>query len=197
MFLKSEHRLILASTSVYRRELLSRLGLEFSVAAPDIDESPLANESPLSLVRRLAQAKAAKIARDNPNAWVIGCDQAAVRGRTLLGKPLSVILCKEQLRKSSGRRVKFLTAVSLLKVGQATPPPAVDTTWVNFRDLDQETIARYVEKEKPLDCAGGFKSEALGITLFRTIESSDPTALIGLPLIALSQLLRKAGFILP
>jgi septum formation protein len=197
LFLKSENRLILASTSTYRRQLLERLGLAFSVAAPAVDETPLPDETPLALVRRLARAKAAIIARANPGTWVIGSDQAAVRGRSILGKPLSQERCIEQLSESAGRRVKFLTAVALLRSGPDKPFEAIDTTWVSFRDLDAATIQRYVEREKPFDCAGGFKSEGLGITLFDAIDCSDPTALIGLPLIAVSILLRRAGFILP
>ena len=197
MFLKSENRLILASTSTYRRQLLERLGLGFSVAAPAVDETPLTNETPLALATRLARAKAANVSQANPGAWVIGSDQVAVRGRTILGKPLSQERCLAQLSASSGRRVKFLTAVALLRNDQEAPLEAVDTTWVSFRDLDAATLQRYVEREKPFDCAGGFKSEALGITLFKTIDSSDPTALIGLPLIAVSHLLRQAGFELP
>ena len=197
MFLKSENRLILASTSTYRAQLLDRLGLAFSVAAPGVDETTLPNETPLALVRRLARAKACIIAQANPDAWVIGSDQAAVRGRSILGKPLNQERCVAQLSASSGRRVKFLTAVAIVRKGQDRPLEAVDTTWVSFRELDAATIQRYVEREKPFDCAGGFKSEALGITLFDAIDSSDPTALIGLPLIAVSKLLRQAGFVLP
>ncbi len=197
MFLKSENRLILASTSLYRRQLLKRLGVRFSVAAPATDETPLPGESPHALVKRLARAKAAAIAQSNPDAWVIGSDQAAVRGRAILGKPLNRSGCVEQLRASSGRRVRFLTAVCLIRSRQPKPLEAIDTTWVNFRELDDDSIERYVDTEKPFDCAGGFKSEGLGITLFESIESRDPTALIGLPLIAVSQLLRTAGFTLP
>lgn len=197
MFLKSENRLILASTSTYRAQLLGRLGLAFSVAAPGVDETALPNETPLALVKRLARAKASIIAQANPDAWVIGSDQAAVRGRSILGKPLNQERCLAQLSASSGRRVKFLTAVAIVRKGQDRPLEAVDTTWVSFRELDAATIHRYVEREKPFDCAGGFKSEALGITLFDAIDSSDPTALIGLPLIAVAKLLRQAGFVLP
>lgn len=197
MFLKSENRLILASTSSYRRQLLERLGLAFSVSAPAIDETALLKETPLALVTRLARAKADIIAQANPTAWVIGSDQVAVRGRSILGKPLTPERCFAQLSASSGRRVKFLTAVALVRGVDGKTLQALDTTWVSFRDLDAATLHRYIEREKPFDCAGGFKSEALGITLFKSIESDDPTALIGLPLIAVSTLLREVGFNLP
>ena len=187
--------LILASTSRYRRELLERLRLPFQVARPEVDETPNAGESPPALARRLARAKAEAIATQLPDAWVIGSDQVAALGSQPLGKPGTRDKAIAQLRAMSGREIQFHTAVALVRGD--TVLEAMDTTRVLFRSLQPAEIERYVEAEQPLDCAGSFKSEGLGITLFDAIESSDPTALVGLPLIALSGLLRKAGFTLP
>jgi septum formation protein len=197
LFLKSEQPLILASTSAYRRELLGRLGLSFGVQAPDVDESPVPGEHPRALAARLALAKARTVSLRAPQAWVIGSDQIAVRDDAILGKPLRRERCIEQLSASSGRRVQFLTAVALVQSEPRREFQFVDTTWVSFRTLDASSIARYVEREQPFDCAGGFKCEGLGISLFDSIETVDPTALIGLPLIALSRLLREAGYQVP
>lgn len=189
-------RLILASTSLYRQELLSRLRLPFTTARPEIDESPLRGESAWALAERLAIAKAGVIAQREPGAFVIGSDQVAELEGTLLGKPGSRDGAIAQLGAMSGREVKFRTAVCVQRESDA-PRIAVDTTTVRFRSLSLAEIERYVDVEQPLDCAGSFKSEGLGITLFEAIESTDPTALIGLPLIATARLLREAGFILP
>lgn len=189
-------RLILASTSVYRQELLSRLRLPFTTARPEIDESPLRGESARALAERLAAAKAGVIAQREPGAYVIGSDQVAELEGTLLGKPGSRDRAIAQLGSMSGREVKFRTAVSVQRESDA-PRIAVDTTTVRFRSLSLAEIGRYVDAEEPLDCAGSFKSEGLGITLFEAVESTDPTALIGLPLIATARLLREAGFVLP
>ena len=197
MFLKSESALFLASTSVYRRELLARLGIAFDIASPRVDETPLQREGPSAMVRRLARLKAQAIAAREPNAWVIGSDQAAACGRQALGKPLNKVRCMEQLQACAGRRVRFLTAVALINAASGRTLEALDTTWVKFRRLDAATIERYVDREQPFDCAGGFKSEGLGISLFESIESRDPTGLIGLPLISLCKLLRRAGFKVP
>jgi septum formation protein len=197
LFLKSESALFLASTSIYRRELLARLGVPFEIAAPRVDETPLKRESPAAMVRRLARLKAQAIATLQPKAWVIGSDQAAACGRQILGKPLNKARCMEQLQACSGRRVRFLTAVALANVASGRTFETLDTTWVKFRRLDAGTIERYVEREQPFDCAGGFKSEGLGIALFESIESRDPTGLVGLPLISLCKLLRRAGFTVP
>ena len=201
MFLKSPPELILASTSKYRRELLSRLGLPFVCAKPDIDESVQSGERAAALVTRLARQKASKVAADRPDAWVIGSDQAAVRldavdGETILGKPGSAATCIEQLRRCSGQTVTFLTAVAVVK-NDGGLIEFTDTTRVMYRTLDNPTIERYVAHEMPFDCAGGFKSEALGIALCESIHSVDPSALIGLPLIRLAAALRTAGFALP
>jgi septum formation protein len=202
LFLKSTPPLILASTSRYRRELLSRLGLSFSCIAPGADETPEDGEGPAALVTRLARAKACAVGPQHPQAWIIGSDQVAVRSDdagkpSILGKPGTVVRCIEQLHGSSGRTVSFLTAVALIRQEDSALFEFTDTTRVKFRVLDLPTIERYVAKEAPLDCAGGVKSEALGITLCESIESADPSALIGLPLIRLSALLRSVGFELP
>lgn len=187
--------LILASTSRYRRELLERLRLPFHVARPDVDESPRADEVPPALARRLAMAKALAIASQHPESWIIGSDQVAALGTEALGKPGTRENAISQLRTMSGREIHFHTAVCLAH-GEAVIE-ATDTTVVRFRTLGTDEIARYVDAEQPLDCAGSFKSEGLGIALFEHIESRDPTALVGLPLIALSKMLREAGFSLP
>ncbi|HZE44474.1 MAG TPA: Maf family protein [Steroidobacteraceae bacterium] len=202
MFLKSPPPLILASTSRYRKELLERLRLAFSCLAPGADEAPQPGEDPKALVARLARAKAAAVASQQPNAWVIGSDQMAVRldeagTESTLGKPGTEMRCMEQLQSCSGRTIVFLTAVAVVRQEGNSLFEFVDTTRVTFRVLDQATIERYVAKERPLDCAGGFKSEGLGITLCESIDSADPSALIGLPLIRLSAALRSAGFELP
>lgn len=201
MFLKSPPALILASTSAYRRELLARLRLPFSCSAPGVDEARRSGERPLALAARLARAKANAVALRQPEAWVIGSDQVAVRAddsltEAILGKPGTEARCREQLRECSARIVSFMTAVAVVRHGR----PAiefVDTTRVKFRVLDEAAIARYVAAESPLDCAGGFKSEGLGIALCESIDSEDPSALIGLPLIRLSSVLRDVGFEVP
>lgn len=202
MFLKSPPSLILASTSRYRRGLLERLGVPFSCVAPGVDEASQPNETGLALVTRLARAKATAVALHHPQAWVIGSDQVAVRSEAhgkeaILGKPGSPARCIRQLEDCSGKTLSFITAVAVVKQESGEHREFVDTTRVRYRTLDRATIERYVEREQPLDCAGGFKSEALGITLCESIDSADPTGLIGLPLIRLSALLREAGFELP
>jgi septum formation protein len=189
-------RLILASTSIYRRELLARLRLPFETARPEVDECPLPGESPQALAERLAVAKAGVIARREPAAFVIGSDQVAELDGRPLGKPGTRDGALAQLGAMSGRAVQFRTAVCVRHADQA-PRLAIDTTTVRFRSLSLVEIERYVDAEQPLDCAGSFKSEGLGITLFDAIETDDPTALIGLPLIATARLLREAGFALP
>ena len=201
MFLKSPPALILASTSVYRRQLLGRLRLPFSCIAPGIDESRRGAERPLDLAVRLARAKAVAVALQAPDAWVIGSDQVAVRadsaGEVILGKPGTEALCREQLRGNSGQTLSFITAVALVQHNSHAAHEFVDTTQVTFRTLDEAAIARYMALEESFDCAGGFKSEGLGIALCESIDSTDPTALIGLPLIQLGALLRRVGFELP
>ena len=189
-------RLILASTSVYRRDLLARLRLPFDMAWPEVDERPLHAEPPLALAERLAVAKAGVIASRAPGVFVIGSDQVAELEDRPLGKPGSRDGAIAQLGAMSGREVRFRTAVCLQREGDAAKV-STDTTTVRFRVLSLAEIERYVDAEEPFDCAGSFKSEGLGITLFDAIESTDPTALIGLPLIITARLLREAGFVLP
>ena len=201
--------LILASTSPYRRELLSRLGVEFAVARPETDETPQPGETPDALAVRLAAAKAeaalarGALARDGlgpeggpANAWAIGSDQVAELDGRPLGKPGTVENAEAQLAAMSGRAVRFLTALCLAGPN-GRRLEALDVTVVRFRALRTDEIARYVARERPLDCAGSFKSEGLGIALFEAIETRDPTALIGLPLIATARLLREAGYAIP
>ena len=185
--------LILASTSRYRAELLGRLRLPFTIEAPGVDESPLAGERPGQRALRLARAKADAVACRHPDAWVIGSDQLAVRGDEVLGKPGEPARCEAQLLGSSGREVSFVTAVCLAHAGERRRLEHVDTTRVRFRHLEPAEVRRYVELERPFDCAGGFKCEGLGIALFESIDSCDPTGLIGLPLIWLAQALREVG----
>lgn len=189
-------RLILASTSPYRRELLSRLRLPFDVARPDVEEHPRDGEAPDALARRLAVDKASAVAASQPDAWVIGSDQVATFDGRVLGKPGARQPAIAQLRMMSGRQVDFVTAVALVRAGGPTFEH-LDRTRVRFRTLGDDEIERYVDAEQPFDCAGSFKCEGLGITLFDAIESEDPTALIGLPLIATARLLRQSGFALP
>lgn len=188
-------RLILASTSAYRRALLDRLRLPFDVVLPAVDETPLPDESPATLALRLARAKAAAVSALHPDAWVIGSDQVADLDGTPLGKSGHREAAIAQLEAMSNRAVVFRTAVSVRRGDVAFD--ALDATRVRFRPLKREEIERYVDAETPFDCAGSFKSEALGIALFDAIETHDPTALVGLPMIATARLLRSAGFALP
>lgn len=187
--------LILASTSPYRRELLQRLRLPFECARPAVDEAPLPGERPADLAHRLARAKAAEVAGRHPDAWVIGSDQVADLDGRVLGKPGGREAAIAQLAAMSAREVRFHTAVCLRRGERGLD--AADTTTVRFRALEAAEIERYVDAEQPFDCTGSFKCEGLGIALFEAIESRDPTALVGLPLIALAGLLREAGYRLP
>ena len=189
--------LVLASTSPYRRELLGRLGLPFSSARPDADESPLPGEAPEALVARLAELKARSVAAHHPQALVIGSDQVAVLDDAVLGKPGTPERAREQLTRASGRCVRFLTGLCLLDAASDEARVLVETFTVHFRELDAARIARYVDAEQPYDCAGSFKSEGLGITLFTHLEGDDPNSLIGLPLIRLVDLLAERGVALP
>jgi septum formation protein len=202
LFLKSPPSLILASTSVYRRELLARLQIPFECEAPGVDESPHFGETAPTLVARLARAKANAVAVSRPDACVIGSDQVAAldegaRQEAVLGKPGSVASCIDQLLRCSGRTLSFVTAVAVVRQADSFLVEFIDTTRVAFRRLDRAAIERYVARESPLDCAGGFKSEGLGISLCESIDNSDPTALIGLPLVRLAGVLRGLGFELP
>jgi septum formation protein len=190
-------RLILGSSSKYRKELLSRLRIPFDVIVPDIDETPLPNEAPDATALRLAQEKAMAIAAREPDALVIGCDQVAVLDEQQIGKPGSHEFALKQLQTMRGRRVVFHTALCLLD-GRTVPPDRkvqLDNvkTFVTFRDLPDEELDAYLRIEQPYDCAGSAKNEGLGIALLENIESKDPTALTGLPMIALTTMLRRAG----
>jgi septum formation protein len=189
--------LILASTSPYRRELLARLGVGFEVVAPGVPEEPLPRESPADRALRLATAKAQAVAGRHPEALVIGSDQVAAAGDRVLDKPGDATGCRAQLTLLSGRSAHFYTAGVLLGTRTPLHLAHVDTTTVVMRALTAPEIERYVEREQPFDCAGGFRAEAAGIALFECIESQDPTALIGLPLIWLAAALRAAGYQLP
>jgi septum formation protein len=185
--------LILASTSAYRRALLERLSLPFEAAAPAVDETPLAGESPDQLSARLALAKARAVAAKHPGAVVIGSDQVATTpdGR-ILGKPGTVERAVEQLQAASGRAVVFLTAVAVVHP-DGSCDTHTDRTVAVFRSLSEAEIRRYVDLDRPLDCAGSFRSEALGAALLERVENLDPTGLIGLPLVWLANALRRAG----
>jgi MAF protein len=185
--------LILASTSRYRRALLERLGLTFTTAAPDIDETRRPNEPPQVLVLRLAEAKARAIARTHPDALIIGSDQVACLDDTVLGKPIDRHGAIAQLERASGRCVLFQTGLCLLDARSNQAQRLVEPFRVHFRPLSRERIAGYLDREQPYDCAGSFKSEGLGIALFSRLEGEDPNALIGLPLIRLIPLLEAAG----
>ena len=185
--------LILASTSRYRRELLERLRLPFEVRAPRVDEASHAGEAPVALARRLALAKAHDVATDAPEAVVIGSDQVAELDGAAVGKPHTHERARAQLRAMSGRSVLFHTAVAVVCKQRGFAEAALATVVVRFRALADAEIERYLQLEQPYDCAGSAKSEALGIALLAAVESDDPTALIGLPLIRTCALLRAAG----
>jgi septum formation protein len=185
--------LVLASTSRYRAELLGKLGLPFVTASPGTDESPLPGELPQDLVKRLARAKAEAVAAQFPDALIIGSDQMAVCGSDVLGKPGTADRAEAQLTLLSGRSVEFVTGLCLHDARSGHSAVELDLTRVVFRQLTATEVRDYVAREQPLDCAGAFKSEGLGIALFERIEGEDPNALIGLPLIRLCRLLRTAG----
>lgn len=187
------HDLILASTSRYRRELLERLRLPFTVQAPDTDETPQPGEMPATMACRLALAKAQAVAQQHPNAVVIGSDQVADLDGTPIGKPGNHERAVEQLRLMRGRTVVFQTAVAVVCLASGFAEQALAAVRVQFRDLSDADIENYLRAEMPYDCAGSAKSEGLGISLLAAIESDDPTALIGLPLIRTCELLRRAG----
>jgi septum formation protein len=187
--------LILASTSPYRRALLERLGVPFEVVRPAASEDYLAREMPRDRALRLSGAKAKAVASQRPDAVVIGSDQVAALGSRVLDKPGDAKNCKAQLALLSGNTARFHTGCAVMFNGERLIH--LDTTSVVFRALSREEIERYVERERPFDCAGGFKAEALGVALFDSIETRDPTALVGLPLIWLASALRSLGFSLP
>lgn len=185
--------LYLASTSPYRAAQLARLGLPFAVEAPAIEETGVAGETSADRALRLARAKAAAVCRRHPTAWILGSDQVADCEGRIHDKPGDARRCREQLRASSGRSVQFHTAVVLRRESPAASHEHVDRTTVIFRPLEDGEIERYVERDRPFDCAGGFRCEGLGVALFERIETCDPSALIGLPLIWVTRTLRSVG----
>lgn len=185
--------IVLASTSVYRSQLLSTLQLQFQTASPNIDETPAVGESAKQTALRLSRQKAQAVAQHFPNALIIGSDQVALLAEQQLGKPLTHDNAVRQLRAMRGRTVDFFTAVSLLNAQTNVMQTAVAETKVSFRNLSDEEIERYLRKEQPYHCAGSAKSEGLGIALIKRIEGDDPNALIGLPLIVLVDMLKKQG----
>jgi septum formation protein len=192
-----QRKLILASSSPYRKALLERLHLPFETTAPAVDERPLPGELPAALVARLAARKAEVVAARNPAAVVIGSDQLALHRGCILGKPGTVARAREQLAAFSGETVEFLTAVSVQCLETGLRHERTVATEVAFRTLTVAEIDRYVALDRPLDCAGAFRSESAGATLLRHLRSDDPSAIVGLPLIAVSAALREAGFALP
>jgi MAF protein len=190
-------RLVLASTSPYRRELLARLGVPFETAAPGVDETPRVGEPPAATANRLAREKAAALAQRFPDAFIVGADQVAEIDGEALGKPLSHAVAVRQLRRCSGRTVDFHTGVCVLDAASGTMEVEVTRNRVRFRPLDEGEIERYLQCEQPYDCAGSAKVEGYGIVLIEALEGEDPNALIGLPLIRLAAMLRRAGFRLP
>ncbi len=189
--------LILASTSRYRQSLLHKLALPFTTAAPEIDESALPGESAEQLVARLAQAKAHAVAPYHDQGWVIGSDQVCVINKQILGKPGTMEAAYKQLRQASGQAITFYTGLCLLDIATGNQQLMIEPFQVHFRQLSDEMIENYLQLERPLDCAGSFKSEGLGITLFTRLEGRDPNSLIGLPLIALIDMFALWGVSLP
>jgi MAF protein len=189
--------LILASTSRYRRALLERLALPFEAVAPEVDETREPDESPADMVVRLAAAKAAEVANRFPEALVIGSDQCAALGADVLGKPGTHEKARAQLSRLSGQRVTFHTGLCVMDGASGREWHDVVPFTVQMRALGPDEIERYLRADQPYDCAGSFKSEGLGISLFQAMEGEDPTALVGLPLIRLCDRLREAGFTIP
>ena len=185
--------LYLASTSRYRQQLLAKLTDKFSCMKPDVDETPLPGENAEALVKRLALAKAQAVASTLATGLVIGSDQVAVFNNAIIGKPHTFNKACEQLRLFSGQKVTFLTGLAVINITSGQQQLVVEPFTVHFRSLSDAEITAYVQKEQPLDCAGSFKSEGLGISLFSRLEGDDPNSLIGLPLIRLNQMLINEG----
>jgi septum formation protein len=186
-------KLVLASTSPFRQQLLQKLQLEFDTASPNIDESRMEGETPEQLVARLAEQKAMAVAADHPDSLIIGSDQVAVNDGEILGKPGSHDRAVAQLMSASGKRVTFLTGLCLYNSATGDSQVEVVPFGVVFRALDKQQIENYLRAEQPYHCAGSFKSEALGIALFERLEGEDPNTLIGLPLIRLVRMLEAEG----
>ncbi len=187
-------KIVLASTSPFRKTILEKLGIEFETASPDADESPLPDEIPEQLVARLSEAKARSLADTYPDALIIGSDQVAVIDGKIIGKPGTHEKAVEQLKRASGKRVSFLTGLCVYNTKSKRSQVDVVPFNVVFRELPDKQIENYLQKEKPYNCAGSFKSEALGITLFEKLEGDDPNTLMGLPLIRLIRMLESEGY---
>lgn len=192
----SSKAVVLASSSPFRKQLLQRIGIDFETAAPEVDETPLPGEPPAELVKRLSEAKARAIGKSR-QGLIIGSDQVATIGDDILGKPGSHENAVAQLRKLSGNLVTFQTGLCLLDSTTNETQIDIIPFRVQFRKLDEQQIERYLCADQPYSCAGSFKSEGLGITLFERMQGDDPTALIGLPLIRLTSMLAQAGLVLP
>ncbi len=194
---RQRQTLVLASTSPFRRQLLQRLGLAFEICAPAVDETALEGEPAEALVKRLSEAKARAGARQYPDALIIGSDQVAVCKGDVLGKPGNHENARYQLMSLAGQHVTFLTGLCLYDASEQTTRLDLIPYHVTFRRLSEQQIERYLWAEQPYNCAGSFKSEGLGISLFESMEGTDPNALIGLPLIRLVDWLNEAGFAIP
>ena len=187
--------LILASSSRYRAQLLQRLKIPFTAKSPNLDETALDSELPEDLALRLAKEKANKIHKIHRKAVIIGSDQVCAYEGSILGKPLTEDQARKQLQSFSDNCINFFTAICVLTAKEHFQH--IDKTTVHFRKLSDDEIDRYIEIEQPLDCAGAFKVEGMGISLFKSIQSEDPTALVGLPMIKLSEFLRQAEYMIP
>jgi septum formation protein len=186
--------LVLASSSPSRAALLERLGLPFEIRAPNVNETPLSAEQPEQLVSRLAEAKARAVGIDFSKALVIGADQVALLGQDILGKPGTYERAVQQLRAASGREVNFYTGLCVLNTATGQTQTRIEIFQVQFRHLTEAQIEHYLQREQPYQCAGSFRSEGLGIALFKHLRGDDPTTLIGLPLIRLTELLAQEGY---
>lgn len=190
-------KIVLASTSAFRQEILRKLNIDFDTCAPDVDEQILDNETPQQLVSRLSEAKAKAVSKQYPNALIIGSDQVAVIENEILGKPLNHDNAKQQLARASGKKVTFYTGLCLYNSDTHKTQVCCVPFNVYFRQLSEEQIENYLQSDKPYNCAGSFKSEGLGISLFEKLEGEDPNTLIGLPLIELIRLLANEGVNIP
>ncbi|WP_281629063.1 MULTISPECIES: Maf family protein [Vibrio] len=188
-----QYQLVLASTSPFRKQLLNKLSVPFETASPDCDETPFSNERPEDLVKRLAKEKAESCHTNQPSL-IIGSDQVCVIDGKIIGKPLNRENAIQQLSRQSGKAIQFYTGLALHNTETNITDVKLDTFTVHFRQLTQQQINRYVEKEEPYYCAGSFKSEGLGIALFEKLEGKDPNTLVGLPLIDLIDMLETQGF---
>jgi len=187
------NQIILASSSVYRKSLLERLRFSFETTNPNIDELPQEDETPQSLVKRLSIEKANIVAKRNPDKWIIGSDQVAHQNGRVLGKPGNHSKAFEQLKFCNSKKVEFITGVALINIEQQVNMYSQSSVKVKFLDLSEQQLNNYLKIDKPFDCAGSFKVEAMGISLFEGVECDDPTSLEGLPLITVCKLLRQAG----